>query len=40
MGFAYIGEYIGPGALWFWEETAQPHSYMARWGMIDWKWLG
>jgi len=27
-------------ALWMWEEITQPRSYMARWGMPGWKWLG
>jgi hypothetical protein len=39
MGFAWV-EYIGPSGVWFWEETAQPRSYMARWGQVGWKWLG
>jgi hypothetical protein len=34
-------EYTGPKhGLWFWDEIAQPWSYMARWGMVGWKWLG
>ena len=39
MGFAWV-EYIGPSALWMWEETVQPRLYSSRWGMRDWKWLG
>lgn len=29
-----------PTPLWFWDETDQPDSYMRRWGMLGWKWLG